>query len=153
MPRQQLAPGEHGRISVAPNPTAHGAAVVRDAFYAQCRFHDPVTGKTTQLRRFGPSEDTARKRLQEALVERTQPDAPDDRFKTLGEAVAAFSSGSALTEWSESTARSMRYAMRKLMEHENEPWPLTVARAEELLGDGSRTSELALRLVRSLRRR
>jgi len=142
-----------GRISVVPNPTAHGAAMVRDAFFAQCRFHDPATGKTTQLRRFGPSEDAARMRLQEALVERTQPNAPDERFKTLGEAVAAFSAGSGPTEWSESTARSMRYAMRKLMEHENEPWPLSAARTEELLGDSSRTSELAVRLLRSLRRR
>ena len=152
MPRQPLAPGEHGRISVAPNPRAQGTVVIRDAFYAQCRFHDPATGKTAQMRRFGPSEKAAERALLEALRERMEPDAPDPRFATLGEAVSAFFNGSVPESWREGTARSMRYARRRLDEHAAEPWPVSFARAEALLGDGSRTGDLALRLWRQVRR-
>lgn len=152
MPRQPLAPGEHGRISVAPNPRAHGATVVRDAFYAQTRFHDATTGKTTQIRRFGPSEKAAERALLEALRERMEPDAPDDRWETLGEAVTAFFSGPVPEGWSEGTARSMGYARRRLDEHSAEPWPVSAARGEALFADGSRTGNLALRLWRQVKR-
>lgn len=153
MPRQPLARGEHGRISVAPNPRAQGAAVTRDAFYAQTRFHDPVTGKTAQIRRFGPSEKAAERALLEALRERMEPDAPDPRFATLGEAVATFFSGPVAESWSEGTARSMGYARRRLDEHGAEPWPVSAARTDALFGDGSRTGELALRLLKKVRQR
>ena len=153
MPRQPLAPGEHGRISVAPNPRAQGSVVIRDAWYAQTRFHDPVTGKTAQIRRFGPNEKAAERALLEALRERMEPDAPDDRFATLGEAVAAFFSGPVPEGWSEGTARSMGYARRRLDEHATEPWPVSAARAEGLFADGSRTGDLALRLLRQARQR
>lgn len=153
MPRQPLAPGEHGRISVAPNPRAQGAAVIRDAWYAQTRFHDPVTGKTAQIRRFGPSEKAAERALLEALRERMEPDAPDPRFATLGEAVSAFFDGPVPDSWSEGTARSMRYARRRLDEHAAEPWPVSAQRAETLFGDGSRTGELARRLLKQVRQR
>lgn len=153
MPRQPLAPGEHGRISVAPNPKAQGAAVIRDAYYAQTRFHDPVTGKTAQIRRFGPTAKAAERTLLEALRERMEPDAPDDRWATLGEAVAAFFSGPVPEGWSEGTARSMGYARRRLDEHTAEPWPVTATRAEALWGDGTRTGDLALRLLKQVRRR
>lgn len=152
MSRQQLAPGAHGLISVAANPRASGSVLMRDAFYAQCRFHDPATGKTVLLRRFAPSEDAARQRLQDAIAERTHPDAPDPRFATLGDAVAAYSAGSEAAAWSEGTARSYRYAMERLSEHGAEPWPVNASRADELFGDGSRTGELALRLLRKVRR-
>lgn len=151
MPRQPLAPGEHGRISVAPNPRAQGATVIRDAFYAQTRFHDPATGKTAQIRRFGPTEKAAERALLEALRERMEPDAPDDRWATLGEAVSAFFSGPVSEGWSEGTARSMGYARRRLDEHAAELWPVSAARAEALFGDGSRTSDLALRLLKRVR--
>lgn len=152
MPRQPLAPGEHGRISVAPNPRAQGATVIRDAWYAQCRFHDPVTGKTAQMRRFGPSEKAAERALLEALRERMEPDAADDRWATLGEAVSAFFSGPVPESWSDGTARSMSYARRRLDEHTAEPWPVSASRAEALWGDGSRTGDLALRLWRQVKR-
>ena len=153
MPRQPLAPGEHGRISVAPNPRASGSVIVRDAFYAQTRFHDPATGKTAQMRRFGPSEKAAERALLEALRERMEPDAPDDRFATLGEAVTAFFDGQVPDSWSDGTARSMRYARRRLDEHAAEPWPVSASRAEALWGDGSRTGDLALRLLKQVRQR
>ena len=152
MPRQPLAPGEHGRISVAPNPRAQGSVVIRDAFYAQCRFHDPATGKTAQIRRFGPTEKTAERALLEALRERMEPDAPDPRFATLGEAVAAFFSGPVPESWSEGTARWMGYARRRLDEHAAEPWPVSAKRAEALWGDGTRTGDLALRLLKQVKR-
>lgn len=153
MPRQPLAPGEHGRISVAPNPRAQGAVVIRDAFYAQCRFHDPATGETAQIRRFGPTEKAAERALLEALRERMEPDAPDGRFATLGEALSAFFSGLVPESWSEGTARSMGYARRRLDEHAAEPWPVSAQRAETLFGDGSRTGELARRLLKQVRQR
>jgi len=152
MPRQPLAPGEHGRISVAPNPRAQGSVVIRDAWYAQARFHDPATGKTTQIRRFAPTEKAAERALLEALRERMEPDAPDDRFSTLAEAVAAFFRGPVPEGWSAGTARSMGYARRRLDEHATEPWPVSAARAEALWGDGSRTGDLALRLWRQVKR-
>lgn len=152
MPRQPLAPGEHGRISVAPNPRAQGSLVIRDAWYAQTRFHDPAAGKTAQIRRFGPTEKTAERALLEALRERMEPDAPDPRFATLGEAVAAFFSGPVPESWSEGTARSMGYARRRLDEHAAEPWPVSAKRAEALWGDGTRTGDLALRLLKQVKR-
>lgn len=152
MPRQPLAPGEHGRISVAPNPKAQGAVVIRDAWYAQARFHDPATGKTAQIRRFGPTAQAAERTLLEALRERMEPDAPDDRWATLGEAVEAFFSGPVPDSWSEGTARSMGYARRRLDEQASEPWPVNAARAEALWGDGSRTGDLALRLMKQVKR-
>lgn len=152
MPRQPLAPGEHGHISVAPNPTAKGSVVVRDAFYAQTRFHDPATGKTAQIRRFGPNEKAAERALLEALRERMEPDAPDDRWATVGEAVDAFFSGPVPESWSDGTARSMTYARRRLDEHAAEPWPVGTTRAEALWADGSRTGDLALRLWRQVRK-
>lgn len=125
---------------------------MHDAWYAQCRFHDPVTGKTAQVRRFGPSEKAAERALLEALRERMEPDAPDDRWATLGEAVAAFFSGPVPESWSEGTARSMGYARRRLDEHATESWPVSAARAEALWGDKSRTGDLALRLWRQVKR-
>lgn len=153
MARQPLAPGEHGRISVAPNPRASGGALIRDAWYAQARFHDPVTGKTAQMRRFGPNPKAAERALLDALRERMEPDAPDDRWVTLGEAVTAFFDGPVPETWSDGTTRSMGYARRRLDEHASEPWPVNAARAEALFGDGSRTGDLALRLLKQVRQR
>lgn len=126
---------------------------MHDAWYAQCRFHDPVTGKTAQIRRFGPSDEAAERALLEALRERMEPDAPDGRWVTLGEAVSAFFSGPVPETWSEGTARSMMYARRRLEARATEPWPVSAARAEALWGDGSRTGDLALRLLKQVRQR
>lgn len=59
------------------------------------------------MRRFGPSEKAAKRALLEALRERMEPDAPDDRWATLGEAVEAFFSGPVPESWSEGTALSL----------------------------------------------
>lgn len=122
-------------------------------FDAVCRVHDPDTGRTVKMRRSGPTEAAAREALSTALRERMEPDASDDRFATLGDAVASFFSGPVPESWSEGTARSMGYARRRLDEHAAEPWPVSAARAEVLWGDGSRTGDLALRLLKQTRQR
>lgn len=145
MVRPPLQPGEAGRVSVAPRPGG--------GFDAVCRFRDPDTDRTVKMRRSGPTGAAARSALLEALRERMEPDAPDDRWATLGEAVAAFFSGPVPDAWSEGTARSMGYARRRLDEHASEPWPVSAQRAEALFGDSSRTGDLALRLLKQVRQR
>lgn len=142
-----MEPGTHGSISTAPNPMASGALVIHDAFYAQARYADPESGKVRQLRRFGPTEKKAVQRLQEALRERLAPPVADDRFATLGEAVAAFYAGPVPASWSEGTARSMAYARRVLDEHAAEHWPVSGARADSLFPT-TRTGDLARRLLK-----
>lgn len=143
MVRPTLQPGEHGRVSVSARPGG--------GFDAVCRVHDPDAGRTRKVRRSGPTEAAAREALLEALHERMEPDAPDDRWATLGEAVSAFFSGPVPESWSAGTARSMGYARRRLDEHAAESWPVSAQRADALFGDGSRTGHLALRLLKKVR--
>ncbi|WP_155947599.1 hypothetical protein [Microbacterium sp. MRS-1] len=86
------------------------------------------------------------------LVEQRRRESAPSPFRTLREAVAAFYAGSGPDRWSEATAATMAKARAHLDAMGSEPWPVSDERAAELWGDGSRMDELALRLLRAVRR-
>lgn len=148
-PRPALQPGEHGAISVR-EVTGWSVAPPPQPWAATCRFAT-ADGRVVSLRAFGDSETESVTALEARIAERRREGAPSS-FRTLGEAVAAFYAGPGPDRWSEATAATMLKARAHLDRLGAEPWPVSDARARELWGDGSRMSELVLRLLKAVRR-
>lgn len=141
--------GTWGNITVAPNPNAKGAAVVPNAFYAQARMHDPRVGKVVQVRKFGPTEAAAKKRLEDELHERAAyvPLSAPDHLSTFGEVLTWWWAEARPRQgWTETTDTSMGYARKRLEELSGWHLPVDIEKAHDQLGD-SRTAKLAIRLL------
>lgn len=149
-PRPAIPPGDHGAVRVR-EVTAWSAIPPPKPFAATTQWHDPATGKLRALRKFGDSPAEAEAALMELVEQRRRESAPP-AFRTLSEAVAAFYARSGPDRWSEATAATMAKARAHLDAVGDEPWPVSDERAVELWGGGSRMDELALRLLRAVRR-
>ncbi|WP_156371734.1 hypothetical protein [Microbacterium sp. Leaf203] len=149
-PRPAIEPGEHGVIRVR-EVTAWSVVPPPKPFAATTQWRDPNTLALRALRKFGDTPEEAEAALLELVEQRRRESAPSP-FRTLGEAVAAFYAGSGPDRWSEATATTMAKARAHLDEVGEEPWPVSDERAAALWGDGTRMDELALRLLKAVRR-
>lgn len=149
-PRPAIPPGEHGVVRVR-EVTGWSVAPPPKPFAATTQWHDPATGALRALRKFGNSAAEAEAALMELVEQRRRESAPP-AFRTLSEAVEAFYAGPGPDRWSKATAATMLKARAHLVHHGTEPWPVSDARARDLWGDGSRMSELVLRLLKAVRR-
>lgn len=148
-PRPALQPGEHGAISVR-EVTGWSVAPPPKPWAATCRFAT-ADGRVVSLRAFGDSRADAVTALEARIAERRRESAPSP-FRTLGEAVSAFYAGSGPERWSEATAKTMAKARAHLDAVGDESWPVSDERATALWGNGTRMDELALRLLKAVRR-
>ena len=103
------------------------------------------------MRKFGDSPAEAEAALMELVEQRRRESAPSP-FRTLSEAVQAFYAGPGPERWSEATAKTMAKARAHLDAVGDEPWPVPDERATALWGCGTRMDELALRLLKAVRR-
>lgn len=145
MARPPLEPNTWGSVAVSENTNP----AVKRAWRASARYADPRTAQSVLVRRFGDSPEEAEATLLAELHERArQHSEPAPAFRRFGEALDYWWAGRRPGTWTESTARSMEYARRRLNDFADSPWPLLSlypAMREQL--SGTRTGELAVRVL------
>jgi hypothetical protein len=145
MARPSLEPNTWGSVAVSENTDKS----VKRPWRASARYADPHKGQSVLVRRFGESPEEAEAALLTELHERARRHSePAPAFGRFGEALEYWWAGRRPATWTESTARSMEYARRRLDEFADSPWPLLSlypVMREQL--SGSRTGELAVRVL------
>lgn len=145
MARPSLDSNTWGSVSVSKNTDA----AVKHPWRAAARYADPRKGRSVIVRRFGDSPEAAEAALLTELQERArQHSEPPPMFSRFGEALDYWWAGRRPGTWTESTARSMEYARRRLDAFADSPWPLLSL--YPMMRDqlsGSRTGDLAIRVL------